>query len=127
MGELNWGADTVLGGLILIILWFLRRLLNTQEANNIRLNERLDEISTKIKSDDEILAIVNGKYVRKSEVEMYIKERDEWRGIIKDQINKIDQEILRLRDHNHNQGVALFGAITNSLNTLAAAITALKK
>ena len=56
-------------------------------------------------SDDEILAIVNGKYISRREYDAANISRSEWRALLTNRLDKMDKLIERMRefrDHDYN-------------------------
>lgn len=81
---LNIGTDAILFLLIGIIGYFLRDAHQTIKAN-----------SKKIKSDDELLQLINGKYLSRRELDLMLRERDEWRQGIVDQMENIEAGLAK--------------------------------
>lgn len=94
MDQLHWGSDGVLVLLVSAITWFIRSKLKG-------IDDSIKELTAKILSDNEILSIVNSKYQTRREVDLLIKERDEWRAALLQRMAATEAEVIRARDHIH--------------------------
>jgi hypothetical protein len=114
MDTLHFGSDAVIWLGISILGYFLRDLIKTNreqhEENKKALKTQgdattaaLQQIADRIKSDDEILAVVNGKYVSRRETDLITKESDKTHDAILEKLETANEEIAILRNHWHEK------------------------
>ncbi len=112
METLHFGSDAVLWLALLVIAYFLRDLIETNKKQHESTNTALQVIASRIKSDEEILAVVNGKYISRNENALMIKEADGAHASIREKIQASESEIKTLREQ-------WFGKISELLSKLS--------
>jgi hypothetical protein len=75
----------------------------------------LEKIVASIKSDNEILAIVNGKYVSRRENDLLLKDSDRAHANLAEKLAVTDKEVATLREHWHGAIAALISKISTQM------------
>jgi len=145
---------TAFGLLFSALAWLVTSKLNFYDTKHNEQNTRHLELSAKmdrraeafnnvivtlekdlrgiILSDDEIMAVVNGKYISRREYEAANLSRQEWRTLLVDRLNKMDALIERLRvfkDQDYSEdrelGAIKFSGIEKELAILGVQVQTL--
>jgi hypothetical protein len=103
MDTLHFGSDAIIWLGISILGYFLRDLIKSNKSQHESTAKALQAISDRIKSDDEILAVVNGKYVSRRETDLITKESDKTHDAILEKLETANEEIAILRNHWHEK------------------------
>ena len=121
--DMIWFVISILGGAIATLGYLLRDLYqNNQQRHKDHdkkfeivegvIDRKCSEVEKMLFSEQEILSIVNGKYQTRREMDLVLSERSEYRQAnrerltnmeagINDRLNKLELEVIRLRDHFH--------------------------
>lgn len=108
----------VMMGLVSLVIYFLKSDRSEFKKKQGELFTKLAKLESSIRSDSDILNIVNGKYQSRREVDIMLTERDQWRKSLDSRIETIEGEINRLRDQNQEATAHTIGTLNRTVDIL---------
>lgn len=118
MESLHFGSDALLWLALGIIAYFLRELnVANKEKHDYALKE-IELLKTQVLSNDEILGVVNGKYISRRENDLMLKESDQAHAQLAQRIVKAEEETQNLRKHWHDSVAMLIQKLIFQLEQL---------
>lgn len=105
--SIHFVSDFLLGLAVAIVGYFLRELNSANKEKHAFALKEIELLKAQLLSSDEILAVVNGKYVSRRENDLMLKESDLAHAQLTHRIDKAEEETDKLRKHWHDAVVLM--------------------